>query len=54
MQYFSLIAFALPLLIASQQVAAICPGFNYGIGNAIDEGKLGNSEVTRCRLNLFS
>ncbi|EIM91766.1 uncharacterized protein STEHIDRAFT_48006 [Stereum hirsutum FP-91666 SS1] len=47
MQYFSLIAFALPLLLASQQVAAICPGFNYGIGNAIDEGKLGNSEVTR-------
>lgn len=50
MQYFSLLTFALPLLLASQQVAAICPGFNFGVGNAQDQGKLGNSKVTRCML----
>jgi hypothetical protein len=26
---------------------AICPGFNYAIGNAIPEGKIGSSPVTR-------
>lgn len=50
MQYFSLLAFALPIVLSAQQVAAICPGFNFGVGNAQDQGKLGNSEVTRCML----
>lgn len=48
MQYFFFLSLSLTLLLASQHVAAICPGFNYGVGNAQDQGKLGNSEVTRC------
>ncbi|EIM79478.1 uncharacterized protein STEHIDRAFT_135748 [Stereum hirsutum FP-91666 SS1] len=47
MQYFSFLSLSLSLLLASQHVVAICPGFNYGVGNAQDQGKLGNSEVTR-------
>ncbi|KZP28451.1 hypothetical protein FIBSPDRAFT_701035, partial [Athelia psychrophila] len=31
------IALVLPFLLASQ-VVAICPGYNYGIGNVISEG----------------
>lgn len=42
---FTTIAIALPVLVASQ-VAAICPGFNFGIGNEQD---LGNG-VHRCMI----
>ena len=47
MQYLT-ISLALPLLLASQAIA-ICPGFNYGIGNVQNEGKLGDSDVSRCK-----
>ncbi len=52
MQYFSFIALALPLLLVTQ-VVAICPGFNYGIGNVIDEGKLGDRELYHCKYSRF-
>jgi hypothetical protein len=47
---FSKIAIALfPfILAATTEVAAICPGFNFAIGNVIPEGKLGDSELNRC------
>ncbi|KAF9036753.1 hypothetical protein BJ165DRAFT_1532854 [Panaeolus papilionaceus] len=40
-------ALTLPTLLVVNQVAAICPGFNFGIGNVIDQGKLGDAEVSR-------
>ncbi|KAJ3561981.1 hypothetical protein NP233_g9856 [Leucocoprinus birnbaumii] len=35
---FAHVAIALPFIFSGQLVAAICPGFNYGIGNVQDLG----------------
>ncbi|EIM79477.1 uncharacterized protein STEHIDRAFT_116522 [Stereum hirsutum FP-91666 SS1] len=47
MQYFSFISLAFTVLLTFQHAAAICPGYNYGVGSAQDQGKLGDSKVTR-------
>lgn len=47
-QYFSFISLAFTLLLAFQHVSVICPGYNYGVGSAQDQEKLGDSKVTRC------
>ncbi|KAF9036750.1 hypothetical protein BJ165DRAFT_1505693 [Panaeolus papilionaceus] len=40
-------ALTLPTLLAVNQVAAICAGFNFGIGNVIRQGKIGDAQVSR-------
>ncbi|KAJ3506078.1 hypothetical protein NLJ89_g7070 [Agrocybe chaxingu] len=37
---------AVPIL-AAVEVLSICPGFNYGIGNVIRQGKIGDADVNR-------
>ena len=46
---FSKIIVLVPFLLATTtEVMAICPGFNFAIGNVIPQGKLGDAEVNRC------
>jgi hypothetical protein len=46
---FSKIIVLVPfLLAATTEVAAICPGFNFAIGNVIPQGRLGDADVNRC------
>jgi hypothetical protein len=36
------------LLATTTTVVAICPGFNFAIGNVIPQGQIGDAQVNRC------